>query len=180
LKGHRHQVTQNSEFMGSVALQSPFKDCIGTFGLYNSQVFRRPVDGKVNGYIKFLWPKDKRGDQPTNRRNPLISCTTPAVDIDNSTEMEEVAEESSMTLIDGSAATLRSGDGTVEFALDVLNFLNHPMVMKPSPVTFMPSQVFSNISTEVACIGTPKLLPYQYGYEAKMDDTDRRFWMFCE
>jgi hypothetical protein len=29
-------------------------------------------------------------------------------------------------------------------------------------------------------MGAPKLLPCQYGYDAKMDDTDRRFWMFCE
>ncbi|KID94447.1 hypothetical protein MAJ_09574, partial [Metarhizium majus ARSEF 297] len=27
-------------------------------------------------------------------------------------------------------------------------------------------------------MGTPKKLPSQYGYDAKMDETDRRFWMF--
>ncbi|QUC16251.1 uncharacterized protein UV8b_00492 [Ustilaginoidea virens] len=31
---------------------------------------------------------------------------------------------------------------------------------------------------KVANMGAPRLIPSQYGYEAKMDVTDRRFWMF--
>ncbi|KJK73608.1 hypothetical protein H634G_11117 [Metarhizium anisopliae BRIP 53293] len=36
----------------------------------------------------------------------------------------------------------------------------------------------SNAAAGAASMGAPKLLPSHYGYEAKMDDTDRHFWMF--
>jgi hypothetical protein len=173
-------VTQCCETRSGSALQSPFKDCIGTFGRYKKQPFRRPADGKVNGYIKFSWPKESRDGQSTKGRNSSISDATRVVEIDDGTETEEITPHSSMALIDASAASLRSGDDALGFEID-LSFLNHPTVMKPGSVVFTPSPVISNASTtEVACMGAPQLLPSQYGYDAKMDDTDRRFWMFCK
>jgi hypothetical protein len=178
-----HHVTQCCETRSGSALQSPFEDCIGTFGRYKKQPFRRPADGKVNGYIKFSWPKEMRGSQSTKRRSSSTSDATRVVEIDGSTEKEAVAPHSSVTVNVASAPSLRSTDDAFEFTIDVSNvstLFSHPTFINQVSATLTPSPVVSNASTEVACIGAPKLLPSQYGYEAKMDDTDRRFWMFCK
>ncbi|OAQ73778.1 zinc finger-like protein [Pochonia chlamydosporia 170] len=177
-----HQPPERSVAHRNDVLRSPFRDCIGTFGLHKSQFFSRPADGRVNGYIKFSWPKESRGKQTPTERTPSISDAPRVIEIDDSTETsDEFASQSSMSVIGPSPAPLRGAEDSIEFTVDVSSFFSQPVTfssMSHTPVGFTPSPVLSNAPTEVASMGAPKLLPAQYGYEAKMDDTDRRFWMF--
>lgn len=179
-----HQPPERSVAHRNDVLRSPFRDCIGTFGLHKSQFFSRPADGRVNGYIKFSWPKESRGKQTPTERTPSISDAPRVIEIDDSTETsDEFASQSSMSVIGPSPAPLRGAEDSIEFTVDVSSFFSQPVMfssMSHTPVEFTPSPVLSNAPTEVASMGAPKLLPAQYGYEAKMDDTDRRFWMFCK
>lgn len=174
---------QCSHASSQAACHSPFRDCIGTFGLYKSQFFSRPIDGKVNGYIKFSWPKEKHGKQRSIGRKSSIPDATRVVEIDGSTEANvELTSQSSTSFIGPSPVSSKCGDDLLELTVDLSSFANQTSIQNftsHTPVWFTSSPV-SNPSHEVACMGAPKMLPSQYGYEAKMDETDRRFWMFCK
>lgn len=45
-------------------------------------------------------------------------------------------------------------------------------------VTTSPPVVFADGLSEVASMGAPRKVPQLFGYEAKMDTTDRKFWAF--
>ncbi|EFY90455.1 hypothetical protein MAC_03449 [Metarhizium acridum CQMa 102] len=179
--GDDHPPPQCSHASRHHVFHSPFRDCIGTFGLHRSQFFSRPIDGKVNGYIKFSWPKEKHGKQRSTGLKPSIPDATRVVEIDGSTQAnDELAPPSSTTFIGPSSVPSKGGEDLLELTVDLSSFFNQPSTQNftsHTPVWFTSSSV-SNSSNEVACMGAPKMLPSQYGYEAKMDDTDRRFWMF--
>lgn len=165
-------------------LHSPFRDCIGTFGLHKSQHFSRPIDGKVNGYIKFSWPKETRETQSSVARTQLISDDIRVVANGDSFESSDRTDsQSSMNLIGPSPAPSRSGADSSVFTIDISNcFWQSPTFnsLHHTPVGLAPSHIVPNASAAIPRMGTPKKLPSQYGYDAKMDETDRRFWMFCK
>ncbi|KHO01709.1 uncharacterized protein MAM_00710 [Metarhizium album ARSEF 1941] len=181
---HGRRLPQCSHPRCDDTFQSPFRDCIGTFGLYKSQFFSRPLDGKVNGYIKFSWPKDKHGKQRPTRRTNSSHDTTRVFEMDGPTEgNDELTSQSSTALIGPSSAPSRGGEDVIELAVDLSSFYDLPStqtIASHAPVGSHSLADLSNAFSQVAHMGAPKLLPSQYGYDAKMDDTDRRFWMFCE
>ncbi|KIE03540.1 hypothetical protein MAJ_00071, partial [Metarhizium majus ARSEF 297] len=179
--GDDHSPPQCSHASSQAAFHSPFRDCIGTFGLYKSQFFSRPLDGKVNGYIKFSWPKEKHGKQRSVGRKSSIPNATRVVEIDGSTEAnDELTSQSSTSFIGPSPVSSKGGYDLLELTVDLSSFSNQPSIQNFTSHTpvWLTSSPVSNFSNEVACMGAPKMLPSQYGYEAKMDETDRRFWMF--
>lgn len=165
-------------------LHSPFRDCIGTFGLYTSPPFHRPIDGKVNGYIKFSWPKDGRGKQGASTSRAASISDGRVVELDDSMEeADDSTSQSSVSIIGPPRASSRATGSSMEFIYDYSSLFSQSSAgnsMPHTPIGLTPSPVLSNATAEVASMGAPKLLPSQYGYEAKMDETDRRFWMFCE
>lgn len=178
-----HQPSWSPGVLGNEILDSPFRDCIGTFGSQKLQSFVRPSDGIVNGYVKFSWRKVKHAKQNSASYKASISNANGVVEIAYSNETsDEFASQCPTTPTYPSPAPSRSEKLPLEFSVDVSGFFSQPSELDApshSPAGLYPYPTHLNASTEVISIGAPKLLPPQYGYEAKMDDTDRRFWMFC-
>ncbi|OAA50577.1 hypothetical protein NOR_01027 [Metarhizium rileyi] len=177
-----HQLPQSSSTFSHGTILSPFRDCIGTFGLRKSQYFSRPMDGKVNGYIKFSWPKDKHGKQRTQGRVSSVSGPSRVTEVNGIMEAnDELTSQSSTAFLSHSSVPSKSSDDLFEFTVDVSSYFNQPEppnMMSYPPVRLTQSPILPNPSHQVVSMGAPKMLPSQYGYEAKMDETDRRFWMF--
>lgn len=181
--GNGPQAHANIDPSNNDGLQSPFRDCVGTFGLNTLPLFDRHIGDNVNGYIKFSRPNVGRGKQSSTSHTASISDAR-VVELDHSTEAaEDSTSQSSMSSIDPPRASSRTADSPVEFIYDYSSPFSQSSTgssISHTPVRLTPSPALSNTSTEVASMGAPKMLPSQYGYEAKMDDTDRRFWMFCK
>ncbi|TQV97663.1 zinc finger-like protein [Cordyceps javanica] len=61
-----HQEQRRRKARPKYNTSSPFSDCIDSFGhTFSPQQFSRPVDGKVNGYIKFAWSQSQ--ERPSSR-----------------------------------------------------------------------------------------------------------------
>lgn len=177
-----HQSAPSTSSSGSCVIHSPFRDCIGTFGTQNSQFFSRPQDGKVNSYVKFSWPKES----PARQRS--IAYTSPASDDSGVIELEDVSETAEECASQSSSVTVicpptpnANREATMIWALDVAAPPGHTGAgiysYSAAPCIASPP-ILTNKSMKVANMGAPRLIPSQYGYEAKMDVTDRRFWMF--
>ena len=66
-----HSIRQPTRIRNN--LVSPFKDCIGTFGIHKAPTFPRPIDGKVDGYVKFNWPtKNSRRPSASQGQHPRV------------------------------------------------------------------------------------------------------------
>ena len=185
-------------------LVSPFKDCVGNFGDIHHRRFHRPLDGKVNGYIKFNWPKDQQPRRPSSTRPPSSVSTSPGVSAKVLSPTEVDAFATSLVPLGPSAAP--SGSAIILSSLppdvslsykDIDRFFNdnfsEAFDFSPTTVSPVTSSVFDSrtasgsptttdteISTELVRIGAPRKIPPQMGYDAKMDATDRAFWSFCK
>ncbi|UNI22670.1 hypothetical protein JDV02_008536 [Purpureocillium takamizusanense] len=163
------------------SLISPFKDCLGRFGEANRRRFDRPFDGKVNGYIKFNWPKDKQ-----SRRSSSVQAISDVPDVAEATGSgaEVESPRTSLTPVGPLPVSGPTANAAIVFVQDLdyhgfdfSGFLQH----SPSPTEgFSPilSQSTAEFSTDVAPMGAPRMVPKLFGYEAKMDQTDRKFWTF--
>ncbi|KAF4504677.1 hypothetical protein G6O67_008100 [Ophiocordyceps sinensis] len=163
---------------GANGLVSPFKDCVGNFGEAQQRRFHRPFDGKVNGYIKFNWPKDKPS------RRPSAACDSLTLDTLN--VAESVASAADVDTPQSSLIHVGSAPASITMSPDLdSNFDLSCFLYGPAP-SFEPSHaveagahvVGAGSSTELATIGAPRKVPTLFGYEAQMDHTDRRFWTF--
>ncbi|KAJ6442031.1 Protein phosphatase inhibitor [Purpureocillium lavendulum] len=162
-------------------LVSPFKDCLGSFGEVNRRRFDRPFDGKVNGYIKFNWPKDKQPRRASSARAASVSDATSVVEVVGS-GADDDSPTTSLTAIGpipmtASASAMIVAQDFDYHGFDFSSFLHQ----SPSPIEgFSPtfSHPRTEISTDVTPIGAPRMVPKLFGYEAKMDQTDRKFWTF--
>ncbi|POR34629.1 Uncharacterized protein TPAR_05173 [Tolypocladium paradoxum] len=180
-------------------LVSPFKDCVGNFGDVHHRRFHRPLDGKVNGYIKFNWPKDRQ-----QRRS---SSVRPSSSVSNSPDVvEKVLSPAHVEALATSLIPLGPAPASSKAAIvphdarelldDFSSFLQGTCSAtfdfgNPAGVSPATSSVFDLSSagvsptvpnvepaTEVVPIGAPRMVPRLFGYEAKMDQTDRKFWNF--
>ncbi|KND90546.1 hypothetical protein TOPH_04765, partial [Tolypocladium ophioglossoides CBS 100239] len=183
-------------------LVSPFKDCVGSFGDVHHRRFHRPLDGKVNGYIKFNWPKDRQ-----SRRSSSIQPSSSVSDFSDVAEQVPSAPKAkarTTSLIPlGPAPAPASSKAAITVPSDAeeildgfSSFLNSTYSVtfdfgNPAGVSPATSSVFdfssagispniSNVgaSTEMVPIGAPRMVPQLFGYDAKMDQTDRKFWTF--
>ncbi|KJZ78614.1 hypothetical protein HIM_02005 [Hirsutella minnesotensis 3608] len=169
----------------SLLLVSPFKDCVGNFGEAQKRRFSRPYDGKVNGYIKFNWPKEK------DSRRHSVGRESPGGDSPNVTESivsyPETADTPCSSLIplgpSPAASITPISFNEVDQSFDFTNFLHGPV----SSTSFEQIEVVEvdaaattggEGSNELAPMGAPRKVPNLFGYEAQMDQTDRKFWTF--
>ncbi|PNY25595.1 Uncharacterized protein TCAP_04467 [Tolypocladium capitatum] len=183
---HQRKPTSNA------LLVSPFKDCVGNFGDVHHRRFQRPLDGKVNGYIKFNWPKDRQlrrsssvhpsssvSDSPDVSENVLsaVSATSliPLGPAPASSKAAGIVPSDAEEILDSFSSFL---NGTYSTTFDLSNSVG------VSPATsslfdFGSTGAGSTVSsTDVASIGAPRMVPQLFGYDAKMDQTDRKFWTF--
>lgn len=162
-----------------MGLVSPFKDCVGNFGEAQQRRFNRPFDGKVNGYIKFNWPKDRFGKSPSaGRRSFALDSSSVAESI----ALTADADTPQSSLIHrGSASASMTASPDLESNVDFPSFLYGPA---PSfelshRVEAEARGVSVDSSNDWIHIGAPQKVPKLFGYEAQMDHTDRKFWTFC-
>ncbi|KAG6006209.1 hypothetical protein E4U21_007248 [Claviceps maximensis] len=180
--GQRQQVNVRPPFPNNHLIESPFRDCIGTFGLTRSQSFHRPTNGQVNGYIKFSWPKENDKKRTTPSRTSPVSQTSRITELDDASEPHDTATSSNCVVVNGprdTSTTVR--DVMPDFSIDFSTYVSQTADMGYNAFITprsTPPSVHHHTIEEVASLGAPQLIPSQYGYEAKMDSTDRRFWMF--
>lgn len=155
--------------------QNPFEDCIDTFGLYTSSLFDGCKVKEVNGYIKFSMLKDGRGKPPSVNHTTSMSDSIVI-------ELDDSMSQCSITVGGRSRASLRSANHSTEFTCGVSNVVNQCSAGSSTPHSlagYYPRFTCSNPSTRVSPMGAPKMLPFRYGHEAKMDGIDSRLWLFC-
>ena len=165
-------------------IPSPFRDCLGTFGTQKSRLYMRPSDGQVNGYIKFNWPKDK-AKRASVVRSASVSEPPRVTELaDDGSEINSTTQGARTELISTSASpNIHVLDGINPTQLDLSNLLGRSSfssyeINMPRGVSMSPTM--ASDSTALLHMGSPRQVPSQYGYEAKMDATDRKFWEFCE
>ncbi|KAG5982958.1 hypothetical protein E4U55_001058 [Claviceps digitariae] len=180
--GHRQQLYVRTPFPNNQFIESPFRDCLGTFGLTRSQSFHRPVDGQVNGYIKFSWPKDYNKKRKPPARTSSILQISRITELDDVSESQDTTTSPKSVVVHSSRSTpIAVRDAMPDFSIDFSTYVSQTADMNYDAFTTAvspSSSVLHNNVGEVVSLGAPQLIPSQYGYEAKMDSTDRRFWMF--
>lgn len=157
-----------------LALVSPFKDCLGNFGEAQKRRFNRPSDGKVNGYIKFNWPKERPSRRPS--ASPIVAePTASTADVDTPQTLIQVASAPASAL---TSMTISPG---VSSNFDLSCFLYDPAAsfQRSRSLDVEVEAAEAETSTEMAPMGAPRKVPKLFGYEAQMDHTDRKFWTFC-
>ncbi|PHH82244.1 hypothetical protein CDD82_6563 [Ophiocordyceps australis] len=189
IRGHHHHQAQSKgqsarkPFRATI-LVSPFKDCVGNFGEAHRWHFARPVDGKVNGYIKFNWPKDRDSRRPSSIYASSIS------DFSNIPELYASGPEADASVsllsigpVPASSPTLIAVPPDFDHTqFDFSSFLYGPAASGLDVVTSAASSPAADGTmegwNEAAPLGAPRMVPKLFGYEAQMDQTDRRFWSF--
>ncbi|KAF4125638.1 hypothetical protein GMORB2_0882 [Geosmithia morbida] len=183
-------------------IRSPFEDCreAFAFGTFKSLEFQRPNDGFVNGYVKVRWP-DKTGQRQLKTArmavsmnastsfssdtvvipvNPNVSFSPDVVMWDNPPSSANGAVVSSRADTSPSDTPLQSQTSSRFSFVDGTSF---PMSQEWTPAfpSVPPSQAVpgSNSATAMVPAATPRMVPPQFGFQAKMEsNTDRKFWDF--
>lgn len=153
---------------------SPFVDCIETFGTLKSPRFMRPMDGRVNGYVKFNWPRKRERESGFVEE---IHDDSPPESSSRVTSPPVKTRESSISGEIGFSKTFFSPVTTKRrsSAAPILT----PSSMSPSSTR---SPLFSNqtiTDTIQLDVGeNPQFIPPHFGYDTRMDATDRGLWKF--
>ncbi len=180
LSGPQTREERGCGSMGAPMLTSPFKDCLGSFGKGNQLSFARPQGGKINGYIKFNWPNSKQ-DLCAPVRGPVPGRATAITSV---ASIEPMAHTStslvpSSSISDRSAifAAVAGSELGVDTSAPPSRRRNLPAADCQTIVT-LPSTNAGVQSVNVT-MDSPRRIPELFGYDAKMDATDRKLWTFC-
>jgi hypothetical protein len=133
--------------------------------------YPRPPGGQVNGYVKFNWPS----------RNTLRRLSAP-VPLPTGDGVEGITPKSVGSQIIGRSPSIRPvpavshvPDGTVSPMS-----IEGPLTGASSWKTMITPPVSPQVSSSQAVVKSdPKMLPPQFGFQAKMDNIDRRLFEFC-
>ncbi|KAK5995124.1 hypothetical protein PT974_03518 [Cladobotryum mycophilum] len=187
LRVRDQRIIKRSSKRKAPKFESPFTECIDSFGKLTSPRFPRPSDGKVNGYIKFHWPE---------RKAPLPQGSSVAVieecdDDDEDDETPQSSQSYSMTrnnsnaliLAHGSPGSVTSTMGVIRSPIEgdfrsVITFTHSSPSSQPSPsfsFAYSPQDILSFGGSSPTA---PRMVPPQFGMLAKMDHMDRQFWSF--
>jgi hypothetical protein len=167
--------------MNLTFVPSPFNDCVGTFGSFQLNALNPPSNGFVDGYIKFRWsPSHKKPALLLPQAVGSAAAASPpnlAATDHSSTSPESVSTALvKQSLKAGGPGTLIASPLSADFSL-----ASSPINNEDSSRHGTPTSDFStdDAQTIVARTG-PRLLPSQFGFQAKMKGPwDRRFWEFC-
>ena len=157
-----------------IALVSPFTDHQDRLEESTGPRFARPSNGQVNGYIKFNWPSRRpsiRSSMPEGPsrimtddfRSELIHFSTPS----RSPSLSIIGPlpAQSMTANNGGLSPMMT-----EFSWSCAS---SPLLASAIPVPLQ------GMSMQMLAKNEPKMVPPQFGLQAKMDRMDRRLWDFC-
>ncbi|KAJ6779597.1 hypothetical protein PWT90_08513 [Aphanocladium album] len=156
-------------------ITSPFSDCIDTFGRnFSLKRFARPVDGKVNGYIKFSWPK-RDGEKQSSS---VIEVTDIDNEGDSSASLPSAyAPKQSNELVmqrrgsSTSAIFVTTGSGSPYSTASTLVMTQNGQQLRSPTGSF--SQFLDSENAE-----HPRLVPPHFGHVAVMDNMDRKLFKF--
>lgn len=163
--------------MNAPTLTSPFKDCLGSFGKSNHRNFARPRGGKINGYIKISWPKGKQDLCASAQDLIQGRAIAPVAPIAHTSTPLSVVPSSS--ILDRS--TISAAIATHELGVDTNappNTRRDRSANRCRTIVTLPS---TNAGYEPVSmpVDSPRKVPELFGYDAKMDATDRKLWAFC-
>lgn len=158
------------------SLVSPFHDCVESFGTFNSPRFQRPMNGQVNGYVKFNWPRKRERETGFVEEIP---SDEPHQQLTNKGSPPTNIRESSLP-----------SDSFVEAkkSLAVPRRASAAPIMLTTSLPSSASSIYSPTLSTKSCDGAieiatgeqPQLVPPHFGFEARMDTTDRGLWRFCK
>lgn len=155
---------------------SPFTDDSERLIVSTAPRYVRPENGQVNGYVKFNWPSRA----PSRRASTVI---LPSSDDDveeiatTSTQLAAVNRHPSTVTIIGPVPvqSVLTGGTVSPVSTDstLMSVDSSPTMPTSSPITSPES------STQLMATNEPRMLPPQFGFQAKMDRIDRRLFEFC-
>jgi hypothetical protein len=191
-----HQRRRKSR--SKAVFSSPFKDCLESFGKLAGPRYRRPTDGKVNGYIKFNWP---RGGLPQSTSS-VVDITnkdtseTPKVQSGSESYHRYSSASSDESSSSGPVALSPSAQTSEAMPLSTSspgNIIASPVYdadaslmicpiesfcssyLPSPPINWQTPALFSSGMTEA-----PRLVPPHFGHSVTMDNIDRKLWGFCK
>lgn len=155
-------------------LISPFTGCTNRISETSEPRFARPDSGQVNGYVKFNWP--------ARRSSVRSSVPEPSSDA----AIEEVVPEpvQDVTPLRGTSVVTFIGPSPAPSVISGGNLspVNQEFVWSvaasPSTAWSTPSSL-PETSVQLVSTSDPRLLPPQFGFQAKMDRMDRQLFEFC-
>jgi hypothetical protein len=137
--------------------------------------FIRPENGQVNGYVKFNWPSRAPSRRPSGPVPPPseddVEDITPNVTRSHTLDRNPTI----ITLVNPVPAMSSAPNGTIS-PMDLeggWGSASSPILMAGSPVSLQDT-------SQILVSGDPKMLPPQFGFQAKMDHIDRRLFEFCK
>ncbi|SPJ85320.1 uncharacterized protein FTOL_11101 [Fusarium torulosum] len=136
--------------------------------------YARPENGQVNGYVKFHWPS-----RTTSRRPSGYVPMAFEEDVEDITpnvmRSQTTGRSPNLTTFVGPAPAMSHvASGTVS------PISNDGAWSSASPMTMMANSPISPQDSQAVTTGDPKMLPPQFGFQAKMDNIDRRLFEFYE
>ncbi|QGI65959.1 hypothetical protein CEK26_009909 [Fusarium fujikuroi] len=135
--------------------------------------YARPENGQVNGYVKFNWPSRAPSRRPSGPV-PLPSEDDVEDITPNVTRSHSAGRPPTIiTLVNPGPAVSSAPNGTVS-PMDLeggWGNTSSPVLMAGSPVSLQDT-------SQILIAGDPKMLPPQFGFQAKMDHIDRRLFEF--
>lgn len=159
---------------------SPFTDCIDTFGKsFALKQFARPTDGKVNGYIKFSWPRQKE------QSSRVVDVTEVVTELDD----DEPVQSGVLTHISHSASGFdmsmqRRGSASPSVSSTITTFITGD----GSPYEYSSSSFSSfdgsnsgspfQVNAVYLPHQSPRQVPPHFGHVASMDHMDRKLFKF--
>ncbi|KAG5664645.1 hypothetical protein KAF25_008379 [Fusarium avenaceum] len=134
--------------------------------------YARPENGQVNGYVKFHWPSRTTSRRPSGY--VPMSFEEDVEDITpNVIRSQTISRSPNLTNFVGPAPAMSPvANGTVS------PISNDGAWSSASSVTMAANSPISAQDSQSVVTGDPKMLPPQFGFQAKMDNIDRRLFEF--
>ncbi|KAH7243913.1 fungal-specific transcription factor domain-containing protein [Fusarium solani] len=169
------QGPESHEPVDRTVLISPFTDREHRVSVSTIPRFLRPKNGQINGYVKFNWPSRQPSRRPSTLAVPPSSNDGIEDVTTDSTQLSTVSRRSSVvTLI---------GPMPAPYAATSMSVL--PVKTDMAWTNVLPQTMATNLPTppqesalQAMTTDQPRMLPPQFGFQAKMDRIDRRLFEF--
>ncbi|KAF4965875.1 hypothetical protein FZEAL_10723 [Fusarium zealandicum] len=153
---------------------SPFTDKIDRLIVSTVPRYIRPENGQVNGYVKFNWPSRQPSRRPSALVPPLSGDALEGITMNSAPLSIGSRSPSVVSLIGPVPATSVATSGTVS---PISSEMAWTGASSPTTTTSPPISP-QRSSMQLMTTGEPKMLPPQFGFQAKMDRIDRRLFEF--
>lgn len=157
---------------------SPFTDCLDSFGKdYLLKSFPRPTDGRVNGYVKFTWPREESHVTEISESDEEAESATSSGIVRNATQSRPDNQLSKYRRASASpslssAASVASTNGSPRSSASVVT-----VGSQNTSVANVPTQ--NRRQGSRVNISSPHFIPPHFGFMAIMDTMDRKLFKFC-